>query len=47
LLRHYFDGVDALVAATYEATGARIDAALEAAVAAAGGMILARACRPI
>ena len=36
LLRHYFDGVDALVAATYEATGARIDAALEAAVAAAG-----------
>ena len=36
LLRHYFDGVDALIAATYEATGARIDAALEAAVAAAG-----------
>jgi len=37
LLRHYFDGVDALIAATYEATGARIDAALEAAVEAAGG----------
>ncbi len=36
LLRHYFEGVDALVAAAYEATGARIDAALEAAVAAAG-----------
>lgn len=36
LLRHYFDGVDALIAAAYEATGARIDAALEAAVAAAG-----------
>jgi AcrR family transcriptional regulator len=36
LLRHYFDGVDALIAAAYAATGARIDAALEAAVAAAG-----------
>ncbi len=36
LLRHYFDGVDALIAAAYEAVGQRIDAALEAAVAAAG-----------
>lgn len=36
LLRHYFEGVDALVAAAYAATGARIDAALEAAVVAAG-----------
>ena len=36
LLRHYFDGVDALIAEAYEATGARIDAALEEAVAAAG-----------
>ena len=36
LLRHYFDGVDALIAEAYEATGALIDAALEAAVTAAG-----------
>ena len=36
LLRHYFDGVDALIAEAYEAVGALIDAALEAAVAAAG-----------
>ena len=36
LLRHYFDGVDALIAATYEAVGHRIDAALELAVASAG-----------
>ncbi|PTT71428.1 TetR family transcriptional regulator, partial [Pseudomonas sp. HMWF010] len=36
LLRHYFDGVDALIAAAYEAVGQRIDAALEAAVASAG-----------
>jgi AcrR family transcriptional regulator len=36
LLRHYFDGVDALIAATYEATATLIDTALEAAVAAAG-----------
>lgn len=28
LLRHYFDGIDALVAATYRATGARVAAAL-------------------
>jgi AcrR family transcriptional regulator len=32
LLRHYFDGIDALVAATYRATGARVSAALHAAV---------------
>ena len=32
LLRHYFDGIDALVAATYRATGARVAAALHAAV---------------
>lgn len=36
LLRHYFDGVDALIAAAYEAVGQRIETALEAAVAAAG-----------
>lgn len=32
LLRHYFDGIDALVAETYRATGARVAAALHAAV---------------
>ncbi len=32
LLRHYFDGIDALVAATYRATGARVAAALHDAV---------------
>ncbi|WP_165190038.1 TetR family transcriptional regulator C-terminal domain-containing protein [Caulobacter soli] len=42
LLRHYFDGVDALIAAAYEATGALIDAALEAAVEAAGSEPRAR-----
>ena len=36
LLRHYFEGVDDLVAAAYEAVGQRIDAALDAALAAAG-----------
>lgn len=35
LLTHYFAGVDALIAATYRATGARVTKALEAAVAAA------------
>ncbi|PVM87439.1 TetR family transcriptional regulator [Caulobacter endophyticus] len=35
LLRHYFDGVDDLIAAAYEAVDQRIDAALEA-VASAG-----------
>ena len=32
LLTHYFSGVNALVAATYEATGVAVEAALEAAV---------------
>ena len=36
LVSHYFPGVDALIAATYVHTGARVDAALEAAEAAAG-----------
>lgn len=36
LLRHYFDGVDALIAAAYEAVGQRIDVAFETAVEAAG-----------
>jgi TetR/AcrR family transcriptional repressor of bet genes len=35
LLRHYFDGIDALIAATYRATGDRVQDALDAAVAAA------------
>ena len=36
LLRHYFEGVDDLIAAAYEAVGQRIDAALDTALAAAG-----------
>lgn len=36
LLRHYFDGIDALIAATYIATGARVASALNMAVEAAG-----------
>ncbi|WP_295445630.1 TetR family transcriptional regulator C-terminal domain-containing protein [Sphingorhabdus sp. EL138] len=32
LLRHYFGGIDALVAATYRATGARVSDAMHAAV---------------
>ena len=36
LLRHYFEGVDELVTAAYEAVGQRIDTALDAAVATAG-----------
>jgi TetR/AcrR family transcriptional regulator, transcriptional repressor of bet genes len=36
LLRHYFDGIDALIAATYRATGARVSDALKFAVEAAG-----------
>lgn len=36
LLRHYFEGVDELIAAAYEAVGQRIDAALDAALNAAG-----------
>ena len=42
LLRHYFEGVDALIAAAYEAVGQRIDAALEAAVTEAGDAPRAR-----
>lgn len=33
LLRHYFDGIDALVAETYRWTGGRVQAALDAAIA--------------
>ncbi len=36
LVGHYFGGVDALVAATYAQIGTRVDAALDAALAAAG-----------
>ncbi|WP_298399791.1 transcriptional regulator BetI [Sphingobium sp.] len=36
LLTHYFDGVDALILATYHDVGARVSAALDAAVEAAG-----------
>ncbi len=36
LLRHYFDGVDALISETYRDTLDRLDGALESAVAAAG-----------
>jgi AcrR family transcriptional regulator len=36
LLRHYFDGVDDLIAATYDDIGTRISRALEEAVEAAG-----------
>ncbi|WP_137870462.1 TetR family transcriptional regulator C-terminal domain-containing protein [Sphingopyxis sp. 2PD] len=36
LLRHYFDGIDDLVAATYQATSDRMDAIFAAAVAGAG-----------
>jgi len=36
LVGHYFEGVDALVAATYEQVDARVSAALDAAVTAAG-----------
>jgi TetR/AcrR family transcriptional repressor of bet genes len=35
LLRHYFAGIDALIAATYRWTGDRVQAALDAAVAKA------------
>jgi AcrR family transcriptional regulator len=35
LLRHYYDGIDALIAATYRWTGDRVQAALAEAVAAA------------
>ncbi|MDF7774947.1 TetR family transcriptional regulator C-terminal domain-containing protein [Sphingomonas sp. AOB5] len=36
LLRHYFDGIDALIAETYAWTDAQVDEALAEAVAAAG-----------
>lgn len=36
LVGHYFDGVDALVAATYAHVGAQVDAALDEALAVAG-----------
>lgn len=36
LLRHYFDGVEALIAATYRATGDRVASALAIAVDSAG-----------
>lgn len=36
LLTHYFDGVDALILATYVDVGAKVSAALDAAVDAAG-----------
>lgn len=36
LLRHYFGGIDDLVAATYQATSDRMDAVFAAAVAGAG-----------
>ena len=37
LLRHYFDGIDALVAETYRAVGERVSSALAEAVDAAEG----------
>lgn len=42
LLRHYFDGVGALVAATYRETGKRVHSALKFAVKAAGSSPRAR-----
>jgi TetR/AcrR family transcriptional regulator, transcriptional repressor of bet genes len=36
LLRHYFDGIDALIADTYRMTGLRVAQAIQASVAAAG-----------
>ena len=36
LLRHYFDGIDALISETYRDTLERLDSTLEAAAAAAG-----------
>lgn len=36
LVSHYFDGVDALIAATYAHVGERVSTALDAGVAAAG-----------
>ena len=42
LLRHYFDGIDALILATYGWTGERVAAALGEAVARAGDEARAR-----
>lgn len=42
LLRHYFGGIDDLVAATYQATSDRMDAIFAAAVASAGADSRAR-----
>lgn len=42
LLRHYFDGIDDLVAATYAHVGAAVAEALDVAVAAAGAEPRAR-----
>ncbi len=42
LLRHYFEGVDDLIAAAYEAVGQRIDTALDTALDAAGAEPRAR-----
>jgi len=36
LVGHYFDGIDALIAATYAHVGAQVSAALDAAIATAG-----------
>ena len=42
LLTHYFDGIDALIAATYRDTGDRVQSALNAAVEQAGATPRAR-----
>jgi AcrR family transcriptional regulator len=42
LVTHYFGGIDALVAATYDAVGSTVDAALDRALAEAGPDPLAR-----
>jgi AcrR family transcriptional regulator len=42
LVGHYFDGVDALIAATYAHVGEQVSAALDAAIAAAGSNPRAR-----
>ena len=42
LLRHYFEGIDALIAATYRVTGAQVAHALQTAVEAAGDQPRAR-----
>jgi AcrR family transcriptional regulator len=42
LVGHYFDGIDALIAATYAQTGAQVSTALDAAMTAAGAEPRAR-----